>query len=374
VRSSKIEKSHDGVIPQQQLQIFSKILDGDSKINHNQADCTNHNKQYILPPTIFPMPTSTRRGAPQRGVSDLSANTQHPLHSTSLFPGESATIESVRTVHCLEAELVKLRESTKDALQQAWEEVEMLQQQCSSHLEITTQLEADFMETKKKEVYWHKRCLEAEKQLMQGNSSEYSPQTSKRTVNSMDGIFVGWPSIRGFGRGVNRQTSLDTIDSGRSSKRSLGEYSARMSSSNSMKTDDCDKDLVNDLKVKLTSREKAVQSLERTVAQHVKAMHTMQSEMQCMMETQRIKEKNAQANYLRKEDAYVKQISALREELEKRLKLISSQKKRIGEYKVYIKEVTSELERALKILQIAETNGFEINPSKAKRRAKLVKS
>jgi cell division protein FtsL len=329
---------------------------------------------YSAPPSNFLM-TTTRRSPPQRAVSDLSASTHHTLHSTSLFPGESATIESVRTVHCLEAELVKLRESTKDALQQAWEEVEMLQQQCASHLEITTQLEADFMETKKKEVYWHKRCLETEKQLMQSNPSEYSPQLSKRSVTNIEGIFVGWPSIRGFGRvSMNRQPSIDTIDSGKSSKRSLDDYSARMSSSNSMKSECCDKELVNDLKVKLFSREQAVQSLERTVAQHVKAMHTMQSEMQCMMETQRIKEKNAQTNFLRKEDAIVKQISALHAELEKKINLVSSQKKRIGEYKVYIKEVTRELERALKILEVAKANGFEISPSKAKRRAKLVPS
>ena len=64
-------------------------------------------------------------------------------------------MESVRTVHSLEGELVRLRESTKDALQQAWEEVETLQQQCAAHLEITTQLESDFVETKKKEEYWH---------------------------------------------------------------------------------------------------------------------------------------------------------------------------------------------------------------------------
>jgi len=300
----------------------------------------------------------------QRTVSDISAVTYHSLHSSSLFPGESATIESVRTVHCLEAELVKLRESTKDALQQAWEEVEILQQQCASHLEMTTQLEADFMKTKKKEHYWHKRCLEAEKQYMQSNGPENSPQTSRSNLSVEVGSFIGWPSIRGFARGIHRETSADTVDGtlGEMSKSSL-----MTTSSNSWQNDGA----IADLKMKVTSRESAVESLERTVAQHVKAMHTMQSEMQCMMETQRIKEKNAQANYLRKENVIGKQMTSLHKDLEKRLKIIGSQKTRIREYKVYIKEVTRELRIALDILQGVESRGFTLVEPKSRQKKKV---
>jgi hypothetical protein len=48
----------------------------------------------------------------------------------------SSYIITVKTVQALEAELIRLRESTKDALKQSWEEVETLQQQCAAHLDI----------------------------------------------------------------------------------------------------------------------------------------------------------------------------------------------------------------------------------------------
>lgn len=281
---------------------------------------------------------------------------------SSNFNGDASTMESVRTVHSLEleAELIRLRESTKDALQQAWEEVETLQQQCAAHLEITTQLESDFLETKKKEEYWHKRCLEAEKQLMQNDNSPAS-----RSLPVTEKNFMSWPSIRIMKN--NRANSDD------SSKRTLTDTSVGssqfMSSSQSCRTfQEPDEDKIQELEMKLESRDAAVQSLERTVAQHVKAMHTMQAEMQCMMETQRIKEKNAQANYLRKEDVMEKQIAALHAAVEKKAKMIASQKKRISEYKLYIKELTHELERVLKILQVAEAKGVDLKLAKRKQR------
>lgn len=96
--------------------------------------------------------------------------------------------EMMSVDHSLEAELIRLRESTKDALQQAWEEVETLQQQCTAHLEITAQLEQDLLETKRKEEYWHKRCLESEKLLMQTNSHDI------RSIQEKN--FVVWPSMK----------------------------------------------------------------------------------------------------------------------------------------------------------------------------------
>jgi cell division protein FtsL len=266
-------------------------------------------------------------------------------------------MESVRTVHSLEGELVRLRESTKDALQQAWEEVETLQQQCAAHLEITTQLESDFVETKKKEEYWHKRCLEAEKQLMQNVADTGNQPSSKRSLLSHEKNFISWPSIR-----MMKNRSHD--DNSSSRRTSIGS-SQMMSSCKSLAYPEED-DKVHELELKMASRDAAVQSLERTVAQHVKAMHTMQAEMQCMMEAQRIKEKNAEASYLRKEDAMEKQITALHEAVEEKAKLIVSQKKRVSEYKVYIKELTHELERVLKILQVAEKKGINLRPTKIK--------
>ena len=302
------------------------------------------------------MASRAARYAANRVTSDLSASSYSPPD-----PREVATMESVRTVHSLEAELIRLRESTKDALQQAWEEVETLQQQCAAHLEITTQLESDFMDTKKKEEYWHKRCLEAEKQLMQNDTSyEYSPSSRRSFTNKSEQNFISWPSIRMM---KNRHADGETnsrITGDSSSVNSSSQY--LQSSCGTLQPEDENKQL--ELEMKISSRDDAIQSLERTVAQHVKAMHTMQAEMQCMMETQRIKEKNAQANFLRKEDVMDKQIAALQEAVEKKSHLITKQKKRISEYKRYIGELTQELERVLAILQLAEAKGIELKPSK----------
>jgi uncharacterized coiled-coil protein SlyX len=292
-----------------------------------------------------------------RSLPNNGGTRQSPLIK---FHGEVPTMESVRTVHSLEGELVRLRESTKDALQQAWEEVETLQAQCTAHLEITTQLESDFVETKKKEEYWHKRCLEAEKQLMQ-NATESSIQPRNATISN-EKNFISWPSMRMM---KGKQNDESPLGSRRTFEDSSVSSSQMMSSCKSFYyTEDTENDRVQELELKMASRDAAVQSLERTVAQHVKAMHTMQAEMQCMMETQRIKEKKAQACYLRREDVMEKQISALHEAVEKKTQVIKSQKKRISEYKIYIKELTHELERVLKILQVAEKKGIDLRPKK----------
>ena len=117
---------------------------------------------------------------------------------------------------------------------------------------------------------------------------------------------------------------------------------------------------VQDLQTKLISRETAIQSLEKTVSQHVKAMYTMQAEMQCMMETQRIKEKNAILNFHRKEKVLDKQVTSLQDSIKKICKTIARQKKKLDCYKLYVTELTHELEKFLKIFQNAEKDGIVI--------------
>lgn len=77
---------------------------------------------------------------------------------------------------------------------------------------------------------------------------------------------------------------------------------------------------ITELETKLKDREQAIGSLEQTVEQHVKAMHSLQAEMQCMMETQRIKEKNTQAIYLRKGTFLQEQLSSLQDDIQKKEK------------------------------------------------------
>ncbi len=292
--------------------------------------------------------------------SNTSSSSSDPFQR-NIFPNDMVGMESAaRTVHSLEAELIRLRESTKDALQQAWEEVETLQQQCTAHLEITTQMETDLMETKRREEYWHKRCLESEKLLLQktsgnntANNNDLEDDASIR-VMGQEKNFISWPPLK-----LPRRKHSHSVDDS-ASKRTLGDMSVSTCQSTERTVTMTESDQehyqmkVQELELKISSRDSAIKSLERTVSQHVKAMHTMQAEMQCMMETQRIKEKNAQSNFLRKEDVYEKQISLLQGTVQKTFTTISSQKKKIHEYKVYIGELTHELERVLKVIQSFE--------------------
>merc|ERR1712156_1148216 len=80
---------------------------------------------------------------------------------------------------------------------------------------------------------------------------------------------------------------------------------------------------------KLADRESAIRSLEETIEHHVKAMHTMQAEMDCMVETLKMKEKKNQATHLQKEKFFGEQLSNLEQNIKKRDKLAASQEKQI---------------------------------------------
>jgi len=294
-----------------------------------------------------------------------------PAHFKNSFANEMVDMESVKTIHSLEAELIRLRESTKDALQQAWEEVEILQQQCTAHLEIITQTETDLMETKRREEYWHKRCLESEKLLLQANNT--NDPDSLRSLMSHEKNFISWPSIK-----LSRRKGTSIEDSSKrpfceNSLSSTSFYTSTSLQSSSRTISESEQEKSKELELKLSSRDSAIESLERTISQHVKAMHTMQAEMQCMMETQRIKEKNAQNNFVRKESLYQKEINILQDTAQKKTVSFAGQKKKINQYKLYIGELTKELERVLTIVQKAEKSGMKLNskPSKKKKSASM---
>ena len=266
---------------------------------------------------------------------------------------------TIKTVHSLEAELIRLRESTKDALQQSWEEVETLQQQCAAHLDVTNQLEHDVVEARRKEEYWHKRCLEAEFKLLRGDKDGTNKKTdvnnsdkpNKNRSNSINPMFLmTWPSIGSKNKTEDDQNS-ELIEG-------MENYDFELEENTDPELDD---GKVVELETKLKDRESAISSLEGTVDQHVKAMHSMQAEMRCMMETQRIKEKKNQSTFHRKENFLENRISILEMDVKKKNSCISQQKKKGNDYKKYIGELAGELERVLVILQEAEKNGIKLN-------------
>ena len=243
---------------------------------------------------------------------------------------------TVKTVHSLEAELIRLRESTKDALQQSWEEVESLQQQCAAHLEITNQLENDVIEARRKQEYWHKRCLDAEFKLLQCNKQ---PSTEKQSL-----FRTSWNGIKTEKADDHSLSQLSLDEETEMLQEKTVEQSAR----------------IDDLEKKLEDRQSAIESLERTIERQLKSMHSLEGEMQCMIETQRLKEKKGKETFRQKENFLNEQILNLQEDTETKDKRIKSLKKKAEGYKNYIEELSSEMETVLKVLQRAERKGINL--------------
>ncbi len=262
---------------------------------------------------------------------------------------------TVKTVHSLEAELIRLRESTKDALQQSWEEVEMLQQQCSAHLDITTQLENDVIEARRKQEYWHKRCLEAEFKLLQGNKNislekgnnlARSISGSANVLKPMMGSLQSWTGLK--------------IEPKEADDHSVSQMSMDHETEVLQERANEQAEKIQELEVKLANRDSTIETLERTVERHEKTMHSLKAEMQCMIETQRLKEKRSKDTFSRKENFLNEQISNFQEDIQYKDKSIKSLKKRIGGYKEYIEELSAEMETMLRVLMSAEKKGINL--------------
>lgn len=307
----------------------------------------------------------------------------------------------------LEAELIRLRESTKEALQQSWDEVEELQKRCSTHAKIIAELENDVVESKKKEEFWHQRCLEAEKQLLQlkpisevgERSSSYEDAdcpSSEESPRSNSSFLLSWksksdptnlssscssqrmqdtgsdgPLPNAFSSGIDITLhSIGTHLSNFSLSRNQNQTKIKPPLSDQYEAERLEKEeaakmaalsaQVREMEVKLSSREEAIRSLEQTVNQHVKSMHNMQSEMECMVATQRIKQQNMNSAIKGKEENLNKRIASLKDDVVKKEKLILYQKKKMKQYRDYIDELTQELEKVAKLIQDAEERGIYI--------------
>ena len=73
---------------------------------------------------------------------------------------------AIKTVHILEAELLRLRESSEQALQQSTGEMEILVKQLDVHTYNIKKLRCNIVEAREKEDYWQKRCLDKEFEII----------------------------------------------------------------------------------------------------------------------------------------------------------------------------------------------------------------
>ncbi len=277
---------------------------------------------------------------------------------------KNGNVTTIKRVHSLEAELIRLRESTKDALEQSWEEVEALQAQCTAHIDIANQLENDIIEAKRKEEYWHRRCLETESKLLQSGGG----------VGTV--VVVGGNSTTETGSTrPNAQSTEQTTSKGRnfnplrmpwfSNNDSDSIFQSTTTDGGGHNYNPAELENIYQLEQKIKDREEAIYSLEQTVNQHVKTMQGMQAEMYCMMETQRIKERKSQVLFRKQVSFLESQMNDMQNKLEKKEDYIASQKKRTKEYKAYIQELASELEVAMGLVQRSQQSSSSYNPNEA---------
>jgi len=121
-----------------------------------------------------------------------------------------------------------------------------------------------------------------------------------------------------------------------------------------------------DLSLIISSRDEVIDNLERTLNQQLNNMQNMQSEMKCLMETQRIKEKRVSDKHKLKEQRLDKLVVSMREKLKSNEMSSKKQDEQLTALKSYIQELADELENVLKIVKKAEDEGFlfDSNPQK----------
>jgi len=177
------------------------------------------------------------------------------------------------TSNQLNEELDRLRESTRKSLQQSWDEAEALQEQCLASDESLIQME----EEKKT---WEERCLKAEAKLKK--SAQQSGTLQYRKRRSVSDSVMSWTSKKNNKENSNKaKDDIDVLEQG----------------------------------LKVSSRDDAISTLEQTLIEKLKSMQSMETEMQNLIEKQRIKEKKLHESHTNKEERLNLLVDSLREEL-----------------------------------------------------------
>lgn len=113
-----------------------------------------------------------------------------------------------------------------------------------------------------------------------------------------------------------------------------------------------------DLSLVISSRDEIIETLEQTLNQQLNTMQTLQNEMACRVETQRLKAKNISSKQKLKEESLNKSVDSMRVILHANEIRSKEQDKNLRECKEYIHELSGELEKLLKIVTRAQEKGF----------------
>jgi len=208
----------------------------------------------------------------------------------------------------LKEELIRLRESTRKALEQSWDEMGSLRRQCAISAEMVAQQNGALTKIEEKKKAWQLRCLSAEAKLQaitqtqQRDTLHYPKRLSltqsirrslKAPVNNDKDDFKNWPKRLSLTQSIRRSLTAPVNNDKDDSK------------------DAIDLELV----LKLSSRDKAISSLEHALDENTKYMNTMKLDMRNLKEKQRIEEENIKESYALREKQLEELVDSLQKEL-----------------------------------------------------------
>mmetsp|Transcript_26042 Transcript_26042/g.30692 ORF Transcript_26042/g.30692 Transcript_26042/m.30692 type:complete len:263 (+) Transcript_26042:35-823(+) len=212
----------------------------------------------------------------------------------------------------LAEKLLRFREQSKAELQKSWDEVESLQKECAISTARIAQHDNAIDEMRRKEKAWQGCCLIAEEKLREklekANSLQChiklsSPQHKQSLEDGNDEANLQKISKQ---RGSSRYNKILSFPK---SGRSLAPKSGRSLA--------CQNDDQNELELalKISSRDEAISSLEQVLDENIKSTQNLQAELQSLVVTHRMRDKEIYDSHAQKEEDFKGQVEALRKEL-----------------------------------------------------------
>lgn len=279
----------------------------------------------------------------ERSYSSRKSTCSTPIAHEDATTSTNAVEEQFNLV----GELFRLRESTKAALQQYWDEAEILQQQCVAHLQFTSELKEQLMEAQKNEDSWRICCLATEARLQSSPEDEDNQLTSNNKLNLSK-------NVHAWKRGPSRNClSLWYSEPKLSITHTPDAYAQP---TNAQKDDQ-----IKVLPFKLSSRDEAMISLEQTLERHVKDMKYTQAETLCSMETQRVKEKRMHTYHKRHKERLENFIACHRQHLIGKAASVEAHQTKLSDCYILVEKLTSKLAENLQILRDVENKVPSLN-------------
>jgi len=206
----------------------------------------------------------------------------------------------------LRMELFGLSKSMRRALQQSWDEADSLKKKCDINTKVIAQHDNEIADMRKKEKAWKGCCLIAEAKLQ-----EKSEETDSIQCHTM----LSFPECKQSVDGRNDKEQLQEISEQKcalqNNERLPFPHDARLL----VGQNDDQKTL--EFVLKISSRDKAISSLEQTLDETIKSIQDLQAEIQSLTVRQQMRDKQIYDSHTHTNKAFKGKIESLRKELSK---------------------------------------------------------